>query len=139
MLFPGVAVSQSVPVLTFAVKDQFDSLHTETDYRGDATVLIGSEYNGSWTKAIQDSIGSKFTDTNIKFLPVANVSSVLFFFRGFVQSKFLVARKEWMLLGWKGYIFDTYQFAKDSSSIVIIVKNGAFVYKTNGQTVDYQK
>lgn len=84
MLFPGVAVSQSVLVLTFAVKDQFDSLHTEIDYRGDATVLIGSdrvgsEYNGSWTKAIQDSIGSKFTDTNIKFLPVANVSSVLLF------------------------------------------------------------
>jgi hypothetical protein len=57
MLYPRVAVSQSVPVFTFAITDLFDSLNTEKDYLGSVTVIIGSEYNGIWTKAIYDSIG----------------------------------------------------------------------------------
>jgi hypothetical protein len=143
-LFSMTAVSQTAPVLAFAIKDQFDSVRTEKEYLGTVTIIIGSDrggsnYTGIWTKAISDSLGNNINDTQIKFLPVADVSSVPFFLKGFVKSKFPQERKQWILMDWKGYFTDTFQFVEDASNIVIIDKNGIFVYKTSGQTLDNQK
>jgi Bacterial protein of unknown function (YtfJ_HI0045) len=143
-LSPIVAVSQTFPILKFSITDQFDSLHTEKYYLGGLAIITGSDKNGSqynkiWIQAIQDSLSNKLNNTQLKFLTVANVSSVPFFLKGLVQSKFPQEKKEWVLLDWKGYLADTYQFVDDASNIMIIDKNGGLVYKTNGQVLDNQK
>jgi len=141
---PLCAVSQTSPLLKFSIQDQFDSLHTESDYLGGITIIIGSDKGGSqydkiWIQAIRDSLGNKLNGNEIKFLTVANVSSVPFFLKGLVRSKFPQDKKEWVLLDWKGYFADTYQFVGDATNIMIVDRNGGLVYKTNGQTLDNQK
>jgi hypothetical protein len=138
------AVSQTPPALEFEIMDQFDSLHTEKDYLGSVTVIIGSDRGGSryigiWTQAIVDSLGYKFDNSQITFLPVADVSSIPFFLKGFIKGKFPTGRKEWILMDWDGYFSEAYQFAEDSCNIVVIDKNGRFNYKTSGQELDHQK
>jgi hypothetical protein len=144
LLLFSEAVSQTVPLLEFEIKDQFDSLHTEKDYLGGVTVIIGSDrggskYIGMWTKVIVDSFGNKFDNSQIAFLPVADVSSIPFFLKGYVKGKFPTGRKEWILMDWEGYFSETYQFAEDSCNIVVIDKNGKFNYKISGQKLDNQK
>lgn len=144
LLSTKVAICQSAPILSFNISDQFGDVHTEKDYRGFITIIIGSDrggsrYNSTWIKAIGDLLGNNFDNTRIKFLQVADVSSVPFFLKGFVKSKFPEARKEWILLDWKGYFPETYQFVDDSCNIVIINKTGEVSYKTNGQKLDNQK
>jgi hypothetical protein len=138
------AESQSAPPLKFKIKDQFDNLHTEKEFLGSVTVIIGSDrggsrYNGMWTKAIVDSLGNALDSSKITFLPVADVSSIPFFLKGFVKGKFPQGRKEWILMDWEGYFSETYQFAENSCNIVVIDKNGNFIYITSGQQLDNQK
>jgi hypothetical protein len=144
MLYSIEAVSQTAPALEFKIMDQFDSLHTEKDYLGGITVIIGSDrggsrYNSVWIKAIIESLGNKFDTSKITFLPVADVSSVPFFLKGFIKGKFPKGRKEWILMDWDGYFSETYQFAEDSCNMIVFDKNGSFNYKTSGQELDNQK
>ena len=143
-LFCSLALSQEPPLLKFSIADQFDSLRTEKDYLGSVTIVIGSDkggstYNGNWHKAIADSLAGKIDNSMPRFLPVADVSSVPFFLKGFVKGKFPQTKKDWVLMDWKGYFADTYRFSSDSTNICIIDKNGALVYKTAGQTLDDRK
>jgi hypothetical protein len=144
MMYSIEAVSQTAPALEFEMMDQFGSLHTEKDYLGGVTVIIGSDrggskYNGVWIKAIIDSLGNTFDTSQIKFLPVADVSSIPFFLKGYVKGKFPTGRKDWILMDWDGYFSETYQFAEESCNIVVFDKNGNFIYKTSGQKLDNQK
>jgi hypothetical protein len=144
ILYSIEAVSQKAPSLKFEIKDQFDNLHTEKEYFGSITVTIGSDrggskYNGIWIKAIIDSLGNKFDTSQIAFLPVADVSGIPFFLKGYVKGKFPTGRKEWILMDWDGYFSETYQFAEDSCNIAVFDKNSNFIYKASGQKLDNQK
>jgi len=144
MLSFSTIFSQNYPVLSFSVKDQFDSLHTEKEYLGKISVVLGADrgggsFNDSWINAIRTNLGNKFDEKEIKFLSPANVSSVPFFLKGFVKSKFPEKRNNWVLMDWKGYFADSYQFIDNTCNVVIFNKTGKFIYKTNGREIDNQK
>jgi hypothetical protein len=138
------AFSQPSPILKFSIADQFDSLHTEQDYLGSITIIVGSDkggsqYNKIWAKAIRDSLAQKAGVTQINVLPVADVSSVPFFSKGFVKSKFPQTRNEWVLLDWKGYFAEAYKFSNDACNIVVIDKNGGMFYETSVRQLEGEK
>jgi len=138
------ASSQTFPHLKFAIADQFDSLHTEKEYPGTVTILVGSDRTGSqfnriWEGAIRDSLRNQFDSTQVKILRVANVSSVPFFLKGLVKGKFPQDNNERVLLDWKGYFPKAYGFVEDVCNIVIFDGNGAVVYKTSAQGIDNKK
>ncbi len=144
IMLNSVAVSQTSVPFVFNINDQFDVSHTESEYLGHITIIIGSnkdgsEFNPIWSKAIHDTLGVRINNSKINIVPVADVSSVSFFFKGFVKSKFRDERKDAVLLDWEGFFSNAYQFENGASNIIILDKSGNLVYKTNGKALDNEK
>ena len=140
-LVPGTAALAGAPELSFEMKDQFDRVHTDADYRGSLVVLIGSDKNGArfnvdWTKAIAAELNRGAGIELVRFIGLADLRGVPFFLKGMVKGKFPQEPDHWALMDWKGRIAKTYEFQPEASNILVFDQAGTLVFKTHGREVD---
>lgn len=138
------ALSQDSTLISFKMKDQFDNVYTDEEFRDSIVIIIGcdkdgSKYNSIWSKAIYDSLKNEKEFNQIKFLGVADLRGVPFFLKDFAKGKFPKEKEKWVLLDWKGHFAKAYQFDSKMSNIAIFDRNGILVYKTSEQALDHQK
>ncbi|MEJ2048838.1 MAG: hypothetical protein P8Y60_03170 [Calditrichota bacterium] len=134
-------LAQDSVLVKFKMKDQFGNSHSNTAFQKKIVILIGSDreggnYNGSWGKAIHDSLAEKNRAGQVEFLPVADLRGVPFFLKGFVKGKFPKKPGRWILLDWKGQFAETYHFKPDLSNILIFDQDGKLVYQTAVSELD---
>ncbi len=144
LLLPSMVWSLESSLISFEVKDQFDRVYTDGQFRGSILVSIGSDKDGSkyneiWTQAIYDSLKGEENFDRIRFLGVADVRGVPFFLKGYVRGKFPKEKEKWVLLDWKGVFAKAYEFEPEMSNVAIFSPGGALVHRTSGQTIDKHK
>ncbi len=144
LILPLLAQAQDSTLISFKMKDQFDRVYTDNQFRGSIVIITGSDKDGSqyneiWKNAIFDSLKEEKEIDQIKFLGVADTRGVPFFLNGYVKGKFPKEKEKWVLLDWKGHFPKAYQFEPKMSNIVIFNREGAMVHKAYGQAIDEQK
>jgi peroxiredoxin len=110
--------------IDFVLEDQFEAEHAWQKYSGKDVLLMmadrsASEYTKNWTNALEPAYKGK-----IEFVPVADVSSVPGFLKGFIRSKFRDAYTYPILLDWDGQLIEHYQCKSDIPTLVYIDKLG---------------
>ena len=131
-------------LISFKVKDQFDRVYTDWQFRGSILIIIGSDKDGSkyneiWTQAIYDSLKAEENFDRVKFLGVADVRGVPFFLKGYVRGKFPKDDEKWVLLDWKRAFAKAYEFEPEMSNVAIFDQRGALAHRAYGQTIDKDK
>jgi hypothetical protein len=143
-LIPAAVFSQSDLLIPFELEDQFKRVHSNENFHGRMIVLIashggGSKYNNDWGRAIEGGIENETIKEGITWLPVADLSNVPFFLKGFVRGFFPDDKDEWVLMDWEGKFDEAYTFEKDKSNILIFNFEGRLVYQNTGTEVDHSK
>ena len=133
--------AQSPTLIQFEMTDQFDEVHRNVDYEGRVLYVIGSdakgsEFSGSWGKAIYDALEEDEGIENLAALPLANLKSVPFFLKGTIKKKFPQEQDEWVLMDWKGQFAKAYDFEPRSTNILIFAPDGTLVHQAHGQEVE---
>jgi len=144
LFLPVFTLAQNGTLISFKSEDQFGRVYTEKDFLQNIVVIVGSDkegskYNGLWGKAIGDSLKRASNYQQIKFLRVADLRGVPFFVKGLVKGKFPKEKERWVLLDWKGQFAKAYDFAPESSNIVIINRLGSVVHKTHAKELEQHK
>lgn len=133
-----------VPLFDFAISDQFGQKHRHTDYSGKILVVIGSDkdgsqFNGAWNSAIEDSLKDHANYARVAYLPVADTRGVPFFIKPFVRRKFPKDKKEWVLLDWKGRFAKTYGYEPGSCNVLVFDASRRLVHREHGRELDPAK
>ena len=120
--------------IEFAIEDQFDREHTDSDFRNRVTLVLGgdrkgSRYRGLWENAIRDSLRARGRLGQVALCPVADVRGVPFFMKGFVKGKFPKDEESWVLLDWKGRFAQAYDFESDRCNLALFDADGALVHQ----------
>lgn len=137
ILLSNVSANETQDLVTFKLEDQFGVKTTEEDVSGKIVILIGSgkegsEYNAVWGKTIHDSLNADDGYEDIVFLPLADLRGVPFFMKSFVKSRFPKEAEKRVLLDWKGDIPKAYDFAPDSSNVLVFDRAGKLIFRTHG-------
>jgi hypothetical protein len=141
LLHPTPAAGQSLSLVPFEIKDQFDNVHRDTDYTGRILIVFGSDREGSafhddWESAVRDSVDVEWSSEIVTYLSVADLRGVPFFVKGSVKKKFSQNEDEWILLDWKGRFAKTYGFKKDATNIIVFASDGTLIGHSSGREVD---
>src|SRR5574337_337585 len=144
LLIQGVVFARDVPLIAFALKDQFDREYTERSFSGKIVILIagdreGSKFSDGWQQTIQDALLKKQTGAQVQFVRVADLRGAPSVLRGFIKGKFPKEKDHWSLMDWKGTFANAYGFELKSCNILIFDRQQRLVYKTNVQKLDPQK
>jgi predicted transcriptional regulator len=136
-MLANVSADEAQDLVTFKLEDQFGVKTTEKDVVGRIVILIGSgkegsQYNAVWGKTIHDSLNADDGYEDIVFLPLADLRGVPFFMKSFVKSRFPKEAGKRVLLDWKGHIPKAYDFAPDSSNVIVFDRAGKLIYRTHG-------
>jgi len=128
-------------VLDFELKDQFENVHRSSDVAGNIVLLIGSDrggsqFNGTWGKAIHVSLSDHPRYDQISHLAYADLRGVPFFVKGVVRGKFPQNPDQWVLMDWKGIIAKAYDFAPKSANVLVFAPDGALVHHASGREPD---
>jgi len=135
------AFGQSLSLVSFEIKDQFDRVHRDTDYADRIMIVFGSDRKGSefhddWESAVRDSVDTEWGAESVAYLSVADLRGVPFFVKGSVKGKFPKDEDQWVLLDWKGHFAKTYGFKKDATNIVVFAADGTLIGHTYGRELD---
>ena len=84
LLVGTTVVAQESALISFKIKDQFDRVHTDVEYRGNVLVIIGgdkggAEFSDQWKRAIGESLSDELAFDEVKFLRYADMRGVPFF------------------------------------------------------------
>jgi hypothetical protein len=144
LIFVAVSYSQDSALVSFKLKDQFDNVYTDGDFKGNIVIVVGSDkegsrYNEEWSLAIYDTLKRIGKENSVKFLPVADTRGVPFFLKGFVRDKFPKERERWVLLDWKGIFAQCYDFQPKSSNIMLLDRDGNVQHQTSVRQLDGKK
>ncbi len=128
-------------LLDFELEDQFKNVHRSSDIAGKIVLLIGSDrggsqFNGTWGKAIHESLSNHPRYDQISHLAYADLRGVPFFVKGVVRGKFPQDPDRWVLMDWKGVIAKTYDFAPKSSNVLVFARDGALAHHASGREPD---
>jgi predicted transcriptional regulator len=133
--------AEEAGLLDFELEDQFKNVHRSSDIAGNIVLLIGSDrggsqFNGTWGKAIHDSLSDHPRYDQISHLAYADLRGVPFFVKGVVRGKFPQHPDQWVLMDWKGIIAKTYDFAPKSANVLVFAPDGALVHHASGREPD---
>ncbi len=136
-LLPAAVFSQDSTLIDFKIKDQFDRVYTENSWPDSIIVIIGSdrkgsEFSGTWSGAIKDSLKNEPGFERVKFVGLSDLRGVPFFLKGFVRGKFPKDPANWVLMDWKGRFPKAYQFKKDHCNILIFDKQRQLIHQSAG-------
>lgn len=128
-------------LLDFELQDQFEAVHRRSDVEGTIVLLIGSDKGGSqfnqlWGKAIHDSLADHPRYSQISDLAYSDLRGVPFFLKGMIRGKFPEDPKHWVIMDWKGEVAKAYDFAPESSNVLVFAPDGALVHHISGQEPD---
>lgn len=91
----------------------------------------GSKLTPNFTKVLEPKYRGKAT-----FIAVANVSSVPFFLKGFIRSKFQENYTYTVLMDWKGVLWEHFSCKDDVTTVVHIDPAGIAKFKVSGTGTD---
>ncbi|MEL6822692.1 MAG: hypothetical protein AAFP70_13095 [Calditrichota bacterium] len=139
LLLIGSSLQAQNKLISFELKDQFDTTYTHQDFDDQVLIAVlsdkkGSDYNERWSLAILDSLGEDSDE--VRFLPVADMRKVPFFVRGLVKKFFPKDPEVWILLDWKGQFAKTYEQVEKSCNIILFDRNSEVVYQTAVTEID---
>ncbi len=143
-LMPLFTFSQEAELISFDLKDQFDRIYTDKDYKGSIFIVVGSDkggskYNPIWSAAIYNELKNESVNKQLKLAGIADLGSVPFFLKGFIKNKFPKEREKWVLMDWKGIFAKAYKFKSGMSNILIFDHDGRLVYQTTAKEMDDKK
>ncbi len=129
---PDTIIGNKLP--EFTIEDQYERAWKSSSFRGRATVFVltdrdGYEYSANWTKTLV----TRFKDSPVRFVPVADVQIVPGFLKGLIRSKFQDEFKYSVLLDWEGVLINALNVAKGVPNLVIVDKHGIIQHTTYGQ------
>ena len=141
LLVGTTVVAQESALISFKIKDQFDRVHTDVEYRGNVLVIIGgdkggAEFSDQWKRAIGESLSDELAFDEVKFLRYADMRGVPFFLKGMIKGKFPREKEFWILLDWKGHIAKAYEFQSDATNVVIFDRDGQLRHHAYGRAPD---
>ena len=116
-------------LIDFEIEDQFGHKHRDDDWRGEVLLLIGSDKDGSqfddtWTRAIQNSVTTIADVGSLRIVHVADVKGVPFFLKGTVRGKFPRDSAHPIILDWKGEFANAYDFEENKANILVFDRTG---------------
>jgi|GEM_PF-3237183 len=129
---PNSIIGSKLP--EFSIEDQYERIWKSSSFRGRATVFVltdreGYEYSTNWTKALV----TRFKDSPVRFVPVADVQIVPGFLKGLIRGKFQDEFKYSILLDWEGVLVNALNVAKGVPNLVIVDKHGIIQHTAYGQ------
>lgn len=144
LLLPAAMFSQDSTLIDFKIKDQFDRVYTQTSWTDSIIVIIGSdrkgsEFSGTWSGAIKDSLNKLPGFTRVKFVGLSDLRGVPFFLKGYVRGRFPKDPENWVLMDWKGHFSKAYQFKEAHCNILIFDKRRQLIHQTAGTILAPEK
>lgn len=136
--------NDNVPLISFALKDQFNKEYTEKSFPDKILVVIvadreGNKYSDSWQQAIGEAFLKRQTEVPVQCIRVADLRGAPWFLHSFINGKFPKDEDRWSLMDWKGIFANIYNCESKSCNILIFDRQQLLVYKTNVQIPDPQK
>jgi len=127
-------IGQKLP--PFTMDDQYSKEVQSSAYKGKHLLLFiadrtGSKLTPNFTKVLEPKYRGKAT-----FIAVANVSSVPFFLKGFIRSKFQESYTYTVLMDWKGLLWEHFSCKDDVTTVVHIDATGIAKFKMSGTGTD---
>lgn len=127
-------IGQKLP--SFTMDDQYSKEVQSSAYKGKHLLLFiadraGSKLTPNFTKVLEPKYRNKAI-----FIAVANVSSVPFFLKGFIRSKFQENYAFTVLMDWKGLLWEHFSCKEDVTTVVHIEPNGFAKFKVSGTGTD---
>lgn len=131
----SIAFSQQKTLISFAMEDQFQRMHTEKNFTNKSMIMLESDRGGNqflsiWQNALLDSLTRNPAREHIRLLSVANLKAAPFFLKGFIRTIFQQRNRHWRLMDWKGTFADVYGFESNQCNIVIFNRKHIMVYQT---------
>jgi len=128
-------------LIDFKLEDQFDKMHTRSDYAGKIIVIVGSdrkgsEYNSQWVESLWDSIKTDKLDSAVTFVGVANLGAVPFFMQSIVQGFFPEDTTKRILMDWDDMFAENYNFKDDHCNLAIFGKQDDLIAGFSVQNYD---
>jgi len=142
--FGSVGFGRDSTLIRFQLEDQFDQAWTHQDFSGHATIIVGSdrqgsEYNEIWSFAIYDSLVKHELKDSVKFLAVADTRGVPSLLKKMVKRKFPREAHRWIMIDWEGKFAVAYQFVPHECNLVVIDRAGKVVHQQSGKELDRKK
>jgi hypothetical protein len=134
-LVSPTAIAADSTLIDFEIKDQFEKIHRDDDFRGRVVVVFaydrkGNDYQDQWFSAMRDSLAVTHDTSVVGFVRLANVRGVPFFLKSMIKGKFPREPERWTLLDWKGRFDKAYEFAADMCTILVFDQRGTLVGST---------
>ena len=126
-------ISIGSPVPSFSIEDQFEKVWKNSDYNGKPALYVvcdqdAYDYVDNWTKHLVP----KYKD-NIHFVPVADVTSVPGFLKGYIRGRFKDEFKYPILMDWKGVLIKGLNMKEGHPTLVLADANGVVKYRAWGK------
>lgn len=107
----------------FAIRDQFDQVHTAGEFSRPVVVIVcsdrkGSEYNARWGEAIRLGLPVEAL-AQVDFVGLATLKGVPVFVKGMVKGMFPEDPKDWCLLDWKGVFLERFALTRDHCNVLV--------------------
>lgn len=147
--YPFLFIAASFPALTgminvgatvpsFTIEDQFEKKWKKSDYTGKATLYMvcdrkGYDYVDNWTNKLVLQYKNK-----IHFVPIADVSPVPGFMKGYVRGQFKDKFTFSVLLDWQGVLVKAFDMEEGFPTLVLADKNGIVKYRAWGTGTETQ-
>lgn len=131
-----ISVGSSIP--SFTIEDQFEKKWTKTDYTGKVALYIvcdrkGYDYADNWTSKLVPKYKSQ-----IHFVPIADVSPVPGFMKGYVRGQFKDKFSFSVLLDWQGVLVKAFNMEEGFPTLIVADKNGVVKYRGWGKGSESQ-
>lgn len=131
-------------LIDFELTDQFEQIHRDDDWRGDALLLIGSDRNGSqfsaaWERAVRENATGLADMGSLRIVHVADVSGVPFFLKSVVRRKFPGDAGNPIILDWKGVFAAAYGFEKDKANMLVFDRHAGLRHQVAAAEIDSKK
>ena len=119
-------------LISFKIKDQFDTLHTDGRYRSSAVLVTwadrkGSEYVVGWAPALHDSLAQELSSYRLRQISVAHLKGVPFFLKGKVKGRFPKSPNAWVLMDWGGEFNKAYACTEDRFNVLVFDSSSRLV------------
>ena len=129
-------VSVGSPVPTFSIEDQYEKTWKTSNYSGKPALYVvcdrdAYDYVENWTKKLVP----KYKE-NIHFVPVADVTSVPGFLKGYIRGRFKDEFKYPVLMDWEGILVKGLNMKAGHPTLVLTDGSGIVKYRAWGKGSD---
>jgi hypothetical protein len=137
MAFAPLLCAQQATLIRFEMRDQFDSVYSDAEYRGRSLLLSLSDQKGSqfcpvWDRALNARLGEGWRSRTSEVL-AAEVTGVPRLLHGMVKGMFPQQRDKAVVLDWDGRFAKAYGFHKDECALLVFDPAGRLLHRAGGQ------